>query len=128
MVYKLLTDLTVFIHLAFILFVVLGGFLVLRWRKSVYAHIPAALWGAAVEYFGLLCPLTPLENYFRNKAGYLTYKAGFIEQYITPLIYPENLKRNIQFILGSLVILINIVIYLLIIIKNKRKQLKIKSN
>lgn len=127
MVYRLLTDLTVFIHLAFILFVVAGGLLVLRWQKMICLHLPAVVWGAVVEYFNIVCPLTPLENYFRKLAGNSTYRTGFIEQYITPLIYPESLERNSQFILGSLVVVINTVIYL-ILIKKYKSQLKTKSN
>lgn len=120
MIYKLLTNLIVLIHLAFIIYVVLGGLLVLRWRKSIYVHIPAAIWGAVVEYLSLICPLTPLENYFRSRAGTSTYGTGFIEQYITLLIYPENLEKSSQLFFGSLVIIINAVIYLLLIIKYKR--------
>ena len=117
MLNKLLADLTVLMHLAFILFVILGGLFVLRWKKVMWVHIPIAIWGVASEYFNIICPLTPLENYFRDLAGNATYKTGFIEQYIIPAIYPEGLSRNLQFILGTVVILFNIVIYLLVCIK-----------
>lgn len=123
MLYKLLADLTVLMHLAFILFVVLGGLFVLRWKKVMWVHIPIAIWGVVVEYFDILCPLTPLENHFRELSGNVTYETGFIEQYIIPVMYPAGLNRNLQFILGSLVIVFNICIYLLVFTKMfKRKR------
>lgn len=116
-IYKILISLVIIFHLAFILYVVLGGLLVFVWKRSIFFHIPAVLWGAWVEYMNFICPLTPLENYFRKMACFTTYSAGFIDQYITPIIYPENLQRNMQIIFGSLVVIINAIIYILILYK-----------
>lgn len=111
MPYQILADIVVLIHFSFIVFVILGGFLVLRWRWLVWVHILAALWGALIEFAGWICPLTPLENQFRMKSGEMGYQSGFIEHYIIPIIYPEDLTRTIQIILGLFVLIINMGIY-----------------
>ena len=95
------------IHLGFVFFVVLGGVLVWRWRWVLFLHIPAAVWGALIEYRGWVCPLTPLENRLRGAAGQAGYSGGFIEQYLLPVLYPEALSREAQIVLGTFVIIIN---------------------
>ena len=107
----LLADLVVGAHFLFVLFVVLGGLLVLRWPKVAYLHIPAAVWGAAIEFAGWICPLTPLENWLRRQAGDVDYSGGFIEHYVLPILYPSALSRDIQLLLGFLVIAVNLTIY-----------------
>jgi len=107
----LLADLVVAVHLLFVLFVVLGGLLVLRWRWVAYLHIPAALWGAAIELYGWICPLTPLENQLRRQGGGAGYSGDFIEHYILPVLYPSALTRPIQLLLGFLVLAANLGIY-----------------
>jgi hypothetical protein len=119
---KILADAIVVIHFLFIIFVICGGLLVLRWPKMAIAHLPAAVWGAAVEIFGWLCPLTPLENRFRDLAGETAYSGDFIGRYLLPVIYPENLTAEIQYILGGLVITVNVMIYY-IVIRRRRKFL-----
>lgn len=112
MPYRLAADLILVLHLGFILFVVLGGLLALRWRRAVWVHIPAALWGAWIEIAGWICPLTPLERSLRRSAGQAGYEGGFIEHYLIPLIYPRGLTREIQLGLAVLVVAANLVIYL----------------
>lgn len=107
----LAADLLVILHLAFILFVMLGGVLLFRWPWVAWLHLPAVAWGALIELIGWICPLTPLEQHFRQAAGEGGYSGGFIEQYLLPLIYPEGLTREIQLALGLLVIIFNAVIY-----------------
>jgi hypothetical protein len=119
--YRVLADIIVLIHLAFIIFVIFGGFLVLRWRWLFWFHIPAAIWGALIEFVGWICPLTPLENQFRMKSGEVGYQNGFIEHYIIPLIYPDELTRSLQITLGIFVIIINIIIYSLIFSRKLKK-------
>ena len=109
--YRLGADLVLLLHLAFVLFVVAGGLLVLRWPRMAWLHLPAAAWGAVVEFTGWICPLTPLENILRTMAGASAYDADFIEHYILPLLYPAELTRNIQLILGMIVIGVNVVPY-----------------
>jgi Protein of Unknown function (DUF2784) len=111
LIYRVLADLVLVIHLAFVLFVVLGGLLVLRWPRLAWLHIPAAVWGVLIEYTGWICPLTPLENSFRMKGGEAGYSGGFIQHYIQPLLYPAGLTRSTQLVLGSAVLILNLAAY-----------------
>jgi hypothetical protein len=109
--YRLGADLVLLLHLAFMLFVVAGGLLVLKWPRLAWLHLPAVVWGAVVEFTGWICPLTPLENALRTLAGAATYDADFIQHYILPLLYPADLSRDSQLILGMIVIGVNVAIY-----------------
>ena len=109
--FALLATLVLLLHFAFLLFVTLGGFLVLRRPRLAWLHIPLALWGAFVEFSGRICPLTPLENYFRTRAGQSPYAGGFIDHYITALLYPAGLTRGMQIALGAGLIMLNAAIY-----------------
>lgn len=120
MLYRLLADALVVVHGAFVLFVVFGGFLALWKTRLAWVHIPAALWGAYVEFAGKICPLTPLENDFRQLAGERGYNEGFIEHYLIPLMYPEGLTRDIQLMLGLVVLAINLIAYGLVLRKQFR--------
>lgn len=111
MAYHLLADIITVLHLAFVVFVLLGGFLVLRWRRSVWFHVPAVLWGAVVEWAGWVCPLTPLENWLRLKGDVRGYAGGFVEHYLGPVLYPEALTSEIQVALGGLVVVVNLLVY-----------------
>ena len=111
MIYRLLADIVVVFHLMFVLFVILGGFLVIRWRRLIYAHIPIAIYGALIEFGGWVCPLTPLENHLRRLGGQAGYTGGFVEHYLIPVLYPHALTRRAQFVLGGIVIAINVVAY-----------------
>ncbi|MCE3222643.1 MAG: uncharacterized protein K0S58_823 [Nitrospira sp.] len=109
--YRLGADLVLLLHLAFVLFVVAGGLLVLKWPRLAWLHLPAVVWGTVVEFTGWICPLTPLENALRAMAGAATYDADFIEHYILPLLYPADITRDSQLILGMIVIGVNVAIY-----------------
>lgn len=109
--FRLLADLVVLLHLAFIAFVIGGGLLVLRWRRVAWFHVPAFAWAALVEFGGWICPLTPLENYFRELAGGIAYRGDFVEQYVIPLMYPDNLTRDLQLVFGILVLVVNGLVY-----------------
>ncbi len=111
MLYRVLADLVVGLHFLFVLFVVLGGLLLLKWPGLVWVHLPAAVWGALIELRGWICPLTPLENRFRARAGDAGYEGGFIEHYILPVLYPGDLTRDIQLVLAAVVIVLNLGIY-----------------
>lgn len=106
-----LADLVVLIHFLFILFVVLGGLLVLHWQRLAWLHLPAVVWGVLIEAMGWICPLTPLENALRRSAGEAGYAQGFIAEYLLPVIYPAGLTREIQWLLGALVLLVNLLVY-----------------
>jgi hypothetical protein len=115
LLYRVAADLLVLLHLAFILFVVAGGLAVFKWPWMALLHIPAAAWGAMIEYKGWICPLTPWENNLRKLAGGEGYTEGFIEHYILQIIYPPGLTRDMQTTLGTVVILINLSIYAVIL-------------
>jgi hypothetical protein len=111
MIFYVLFNLIVMVHFFYVLFVVFGGFLAIKWRSLVWIHVPAFLWAAFIECVGWVCPLTPLENWLREKGGIETYQAGFIEHYILPLLYPLELTRSLQIFLGLFVLTINLGIY-----------------
>jgi Protein of Unknown function (DUF2784) len=109
--YRLLANAVVAFHALFILFVVAGGFLAWRWRWVAAVHIPCAVWGMLIEFRGGICPLTPLENTLRAKAGQQGYSGGFIEHYVLPAMYPSGLTPRVQIMLGTLVLVINVLAY-----------------
>ena len=109
--YPLLADLIVLVHVGFVVFAVLGGLLAARWQSLVWIHVPAVIWAALVEVFGWVCPLTPLENWLRRKGGQGGYSSDFIAHYVLPILYPEELTREVQIALGVIVVLINSAIY-----------------
>lgn len=111
MPYRILADLVALTHLGFVLFVLFGGLLALRWDWIPWLHLPCALWGAAVELFGWFCPLTPLENWLRRAGGGQDYAGGFIEHYLMPLLYPVSLTRGGQLLLALIVVVINLGVY-----------------
>jgi hypothetical protein len=112
MAYRILADVIVIAHLAFIAFVLFGGLLALRWRWIPWLHLPAATWGFVVALKGWICPLTPLENVLRRAGGSAGYESDFIDHYIVPIIYPVGLTRELQIFFGLLVLAINLIIYL----------------
>ena len=109
--YQIAADLLVLTHLGFIVFVIVGGVMAMKWSWLMFLHIPAAVWGVLVVMNGWICPLTPWENQLRNLAGQEGYSSGFIEHYIIPLIYPSGLTRDMQIILGLFILTINLFVY-----------------
>lgn len=108
---RLLADAVVVLHFLFVVFVLLGGALVL-WRPAIaIAHIPAAAWAACVEFAGTICPLTPLENHWRREAGAAGYDGGFVEHYLIPVLYPDGLTSRTQVVLGLVVLVVNVSVY-----------------
>jgi len=119
-IWSLLADALVMLHLGFLLFVVLGGLLALRWPRAAWIHIPCALWGAWVELAGSVCPLTPLENALRARAGEVGYAGGFIEHYLVPVLYPPGLTRGMQVALGAAVVALNVGVYAAAWVRTRR--------
>lgn len=109
--FRAAADLVVVVHAAFVLFVVLGGLLVVRWPRLAWVHVPAAAWGVLTELAGWICPLTPLENHLRERGGMSTYQGEFVEHYVLPLLYPAHLTRGRQIWLGAAAIIINVGLY-----------------
>ena len=115
MAFRTLADATVALHVAFVLFVLLGGVLVARWPRAAWMHLPAVGWGAFVEFAGWTCPLTPLENWLRQRGGGPSYTSSFVEHYLVPVLYPSFLSRELQWGLGGLVLVINVAVYLVVL-------------
>jgi hypothetical protein len=111
MLYRVLADVVLSLHLAFIAFVVLGGLLVARWRRLAWVHLPCVAWAVVLEFQGRRCPLTPLENRLRRSSGAAGYEGGFIDHYLVPLIYPSGLTTEAQLFLGTSVVLVNLFVY-----------------
>ena len=120
MLYSIAADALVILHLSFIVFVMLGGLLLLKWPRLIFLHLPAVIWGTLVELQGWLCPLTPLEQELRMLAGESGYSGGFIQHYLLPLIYPAGLTRELQTLFALCVITTNLVIYPVIYVKYRR--------
>jgi hypothetical protein len=120
--FSVAADALVIAHFAFIVFVMLGGLLLLKWPRLVYLHLPAVAWGILVELQGWLCPLTPMEQHYRALAGETGYSGGFVQHYLLPLIYPAGLTREVQTLLAICVITTNLVIYAVIYVKYQRSR------
>jgi hypothetical protein len=120
MPYGIFADIVVLLHLGFVVFVVSGAVLTIRRRWILGLHIPAVLWAVWIEISGRICPLTPLENWLQLKAGRVGYRGDFVENYILPVLYPATLTRTIQILLGTVVILINAIIYGYVFLKKLR--------
>jgi uncharacterized protein DUF2784 len=114
MLYRGLADVLVLFHVLFVFFVTLGGLLVLRWPRAAWIHIPAAVWGAAIELVHGICPLTPLENHLRRLGGEAGYSGGFVEHYVLPSLYPAKLGQDVQAGLGIFVVLLNVAVYTIV--------------
>lgn len=108
-----LADMLVLLHLLFVVFVMGGGFLLVRWPKLVWLHLPAAVWGAYIEFSSGICPLTPLENRLRVHGGDAAYSGDFVEHYLLPLLYPAQLTPELQLWLGLAVVAVNLLAYTL---------------
>lgn len=117
--YRSLADLLVFLHLAFVGFVVFGALLVTRRPRVAWIHVPCVLWGALIEFAGWVCPLTPLENHFRELGGQAGYARGFVEHYLLPVLYPQGLTRAAQVLLGILVLGLNGAVYGRLILRRR---------
>ena len=122
MVQYALADLVLMLHLAFILFVVAGGLLALRWRWAPLVHLPAAVWGVFIEVSGGVCPLTPLEKALRRAAGSSGFPGSFIEHYLVPVIYPDSLSQHVQLLLAGLVIVANGLVYVAVLRRRRTQE------
>lgn len=123
--YRVGADLVLITHFAFVLFVVGGGVLAIRWPRVAWVHVPVAIYGAVIEFMGFICPLTPLENSLRHRGGEAGYSGGFIDHYITATIYPSGLTRHIQLALGIAVLVLNAVVYT-IVVRRARSSIEAK--
>lgn len=124
MVYRFLADIVLIVHFAFVLFVVLGAPLILRWPRVVWLHLPVAGWGTIIEFAGWRCPLTPLEVSLRRLGGEQGYAGGFIDRYVGAILYPGELPRIAHITLGMLVLAINAAIYAFLLRRRRKQRLQ----
>lgn len=122
MVYRLLADLTLLLHLGFILFVAAGAVLVLRWPRLVFVHLPAAGWGIFTALTGTVCPLTPLEVHLRRLGGQTGYEGGFIQHYVERLVYPPGITAGQLALLGGAALAVNVVAYVILVRRHARAR------
>lgn len=122
MSYRVLADAVVLLHAAFVLFVMLGGLLALRWPRVAWIHLPVVAWGAGIEFLGGVCPLTPLENRWRHLAGEEGYPGGFVEHYVIGVLYPDGLTRTTQLALGVVVVIVNAAVYAAVWHRDRRRR------
>ena len=130
MIYRVLADLVLVFHFCFALFVVFGGMLVWRWPKACWLHLPALVWGVLVECFYWTCPLTPLENWFRRLGGEAGYTGGFVEHYVSMILY-ANISRRFQAMLGLALVVINLFVYFCLFLRRRAgsgRPLKVSSS
>jgi Protein of Unknown function (DUF2784) len=121
MLYHLAANLVLILHLTFVGFVLFGALLVLRWPRLIWLHVPAVAWGALTELAGIVCPLTPLEVRLRELGGIAGYEGGFIEHYVTAILYPSILTRDLQIWLGCAALLPSVLIYGYVLVRWRRK-------
>jgi hypothetical protein len=119
--YRLAADAVLVVHALFVVFVVAGGPLVLRWPRLAWLHLPCAAWGALIEFAGWICPLTPLENRLRRLGGEAGYEGGFVETYLLAALYPDGLSRPVQWALGGLVLAVNGAVYAWVLARWRRR-------
>jgi hypothetical protein len=122
MIQSLLADLVTVLHLGFVGFVALGGWMVLRWPRLAWLHVPAFTWGALISFGGWICPLTPLENALRRAAGQEGIGESFIEHYLLPILYPGALTRELQIAMGVGVLLLNLTLYAVLLMRMRRAR------
>ena len=119
---RVLADAVVVFHLGFIVFVLAGGILVITWRRRVaWLHLPAVAWAAYAEFTSTICPLTPLENTLRRRAGQSGYKGGFIENYLIPIVYPSELTPNVQVVIGAIIVAANVALYAIVVRRSRQR-------
>jgi len=119
---RIAADLVVLLHIAFVLFVVAGGLLVIRFPTIAWVHLPAVAWGAYAELTATICPLTPLENALRARAGQSGYSESFVEHYLMPILYPAGLTALDQRWLGAFVIAVNVIAYAVVLVRMHRRR------
>lgn len=119
---NLLADAVLLLHLAFIVFVIFGALLVFYRRWIAWIHLPMVLWASIVNLTHWYCPLTPLENYFRQAAGQSGYEGGFIAHYLVPLIYPQGMSYDLGVAIGVGVFVWNVLIYSLVVYRARCKR------
>jgi hypothetical protein len=126
--YAVAAGLVVLVHFSFVLFVAAGALLSLKWPRAMWVHLPAVIWAAYIEFSGGICPLTPLENGFRAKAGLDYYSGDFVARYVFPVLYPDGLTRQAQMIIGLVVVAANLSFYMFVYAARRRPIISAKTS
>jgi len=106
--YQWLVNVVLTTHFAYLAYLLLGGFLAWRWPRMIVPHIVAVVWGLLIVFNLVACPLTIAEVWARRLAGDQPVSGGFIDRYVTNVIYPG--RYLIEARLGlALVVLISYV-------------------
>jgi hypothetical protein len=121
MIYRLLADLVLVLHFAFVIFAVFGGALVLRYPNMLKVHLLALSWAIVVQWADWVCPLTPLENYLRGLGGEAGYDGSFVEHFVLKILYPQELTPELRTMLGLVLIIMNVAVYTFVM-AGKRRQ------
>lgn len=122
MLYRFFADLTLIMHFGFIVFVLIGGLLCFFKKGVIWLHLPAVIWGICVEWNRWICPLTPLENYFREKSHMSGFTGSFTEHYLVPILYPDQLTNTQQWLMGGGVLIVNLIVYGIVFGKIKKSR------
>jgi hypothetical protein len=113
--YRIGADIVLFTHFLFAAFAVFGGVLVLHGAAWAWVHIPTVLWSSVVNLMSWTCPLTPMENALRMRAGETGYSAGFVQRYLGPVVYPRGMPRRLELVAGVSVVAWNVLVYAVVI-------------
>jgi hypothetical protein len=119
MIYRILADVIFLLHFCFVFFVIFGGLLLLRWRRLAWLHLPAVTWSILVEFFQLFCPLTRWENRFKTLGGEQGYEGGFVEYYVSKILYAD-ITDGFQLFLGVALLILNLIIYWYVFMRKRQ--------
>jgi hypothetical protein len=98
-------DAVVVVHLTYLLFVAVGGFLAWRWRWLIVPHVLAVVWALATVTVGEECPLTTLQRHYERLAGDTLDRRGFVDRYLEGVVYPARFTGAIRVLMGTLVVI-----------------------
>ena len=104
-------DCVLIAHALFVLFAVFGAFLVLFDRRIAYVHVPVVAWSSIVNLAHWTCPLTPVEQRLRVRAGQPAFQGGWIQNYMEPLVRPLGMPRRLELVAGVSIVVWNACLY-----------------
>ncbi len=115
MIWRMLARFVAAVHVAYVVFVVLGALLVLAWPRLIWLHIAAVVWSFATMVFDLGCWLTPWEKTAWIRGGHVPYEEGFLQHHVLRMKFDPSKSRRTHAVLGIFVVVLNIVVYYFIL-------------
>ncbi|HUU81331.1 MAG TPA: DUF2784 domain-containing protein [Acidobacteriota bacterium] len=95
--FSVLADLTVLLHLFWIIFLVFGIIFALKRSRWAWLHLGGLVFSLFINLLGMYCPLTYLENFLRESGGHtLGYGGSFMSHYLEMIIYPDLPEKTIR--------------------------------